>query len=143
MKNEELKIVLEKHTRWLYGNPCGERADLTGADLTGAVLRSADLTGADLTGAVLTGAVLRSADLTESSGVRYAQCAWSGHGERGRMLTAAVIAGETRLFCGCFSGSPEDLRKHIADGKPEYRASRTKALEFVLSCIEEGEGGKP
>jgi hypothetical protein len=55
------------------------------------------------------------------------------------MLTAAVIDGEIRLFCGCFSGSPEDLRNYIADGKPEYRDSRMKALNFVMSCIPEPE----
>ena len=65
---EELKIICEKHIKWLRDEEGGERADLQGAnlrdaDLQGANLRDADLRGADLQGADLRGADLRGADL--------------------------------------------------------------------------------
>ena len=68
MTNEELKEILDKHHKWLYNEPDGERADLSGAnlygaDLYGANLRGADLYGADLSGADLSGADLYGADL--------------------------------------------------------------------------------
>ena len=106
-------------------------ADLRSADLRRAILRSADLTGADLTGAVLTGAVLH-----ESIGVQHASCSWSGHGERGRQLLSARIGGEIKFWCGCFSGTREDLQTYINKGREEYKPSRQKALDFVASCFE-------
>jgi hypothetical protein len=55
MKTDELKIILEKHQKWI-NNDEGERADLHGADLrhadlSGAVLRRAELSDADLSDA--------------------------------------------------------------------------------------------
>ena len=41
-----------------------------------------------------------------------------------------------KLFCGCFNGSVDDLRKYIADGDVKYRKTRTLALEAVLSMID-------
>lgn len=40
---QELAENLEKHGRWLRGEPDGERADLSDADLSAADLRGADL----------------------------------------------------------------------------------------------------
>ena len=63
-----IKIVLEKHAKWLRGEDGGECADLRGADLRyadlgGANLHSADLSDADLSDANLSSADLRGADL--------------------------------------------------------------------------------
>ena len=78
MKQEELNSILELHSKWLYDEEGGKRADLYGAnlsradlyganlsraDLRGADLSRADLRGADLYGADLRGADLRGADL--------------------------------------------------------------------------------
>ena len=60
---ENLKEILEKHRKWLYGDEDGERADLYGADLREADLRRADLREADLRRADLRRADLRGADL--------------------------------------------------------------------------------
>jgi hypothetical protein len=68
-------------------------------------------------------------------GVAVAACLWSGHGERGRQLLAVALPEGLRFYCGCFSGSAEELRAYIADGKAVYAPSRTKALEFLLSCF--------
>jgi uncharacterized protein YjbI with pentapeptide repeats len=57
---EELKVILEKHTLWLSsGGIEGKKADLSGADLRGA-----NLSNADLSGAYLSGANLKYANLT-------------------------------------------------------------------------------
>jgi hypothetical protein len=111
-------------------------ADLSGADLSGAALSGADLSGADFSRADLSGANLSGANLASSTGLPFADCAWSGHGERGRRLLAVKLPDGVWLFCGCFKGSVEDLRSFIKR-QPALAASRTKALEFVLSCLPE------
>ena len=45
---EELSIVLEKHGKWLRGEPGGERANLRGANLCDANLSGANLYDANL-----------------------------------------------------------------------------------------------
>ena len=70
MKTDELKIVLEKHRKWL-SNDGGERADLRYADLSYTDLRDADLRDADLRDADLRGSDLRGADLSGAD-LRYA-----------------------------------------------------------------------
>ena len=146
----ETTEILRLHKLWLDNAPDGVRAnlhsanlssaDLYGANLSSADLRSADLSSANLYGANLYGANLHSADLrsanlSESQGFTYAQVSWTGHGERGRQLTAIKLGEELKFFCGCFQGTEAELRQYIANGSPEHVASRTKALEFVLSCF--------
>lgn len=68
MTSNKLKVVLEKHQKWLDKKKGGVRAnlsnaDLRGADLSNANLRYAELIGANLIGANLSGANLRRADL--------------------------------------------------------------------------------
>ena len=62
----ELKIVLEKHVRWLRNEPNGIRADLCWADLYCADLRGADLSSAHLYCADLRGADLYRANLSRA-----------------------------------------------------------------------------
>ena len=84
----------------------------------------------------LRGANLSDANLRESVGLQLADCSWYQHGECGRKLTAVRIKKNIQFFCGCFKGDESELRQYIAKGKEEYRASRTKAMEFLLSCFE-------
>ena len=63
MNADELRVVLEKHAKWLKNEDGGKRADLSWADLRGADLSWADLREADLSGAHLRWADLREADL--------------------------------------------------------------------------------
>ena len=44
----ELAEILDKHTKWLNDEDCGERADLSHASLSGADLSYANLSGANL-----------------------------------------------------------------------------------------------
>lgn len=111
---------------------------LCGVDLSYALLSNVDFIEADLTGADLDGATLNEANLSSSKGVTYADCSWHANGESVRRLLGVVINGEVRLFCGCLAGGVEEFREYIDNGNKRYRTSRTKALEFVLSCLEEG-----
>ena len=52
---EELKIILERHGKWLRCEEGGERADLSGASLFQADLAGANLAGADIREANMTG----------------------------------------------------------------------------------------
>ena len=126
-------------------------ANLSEANLSGANLRGANLSEANLSGANLSGANLREANLSEANlsganlseanlsgakGIIYAQVSFNWHGERGRQLSAVKIGEEVFLFCGCFKGSEDDLKKYIRDSKEEYIASRTSALNAVMSLIK-------
>ena len=111
-------------------------ADLSRANLSGANLRWANLSEANLSEANLSGANLSEANLSGAKGIIYAQVSFNWHGERGRQLSAVKIGEEVFLFCGCFKGSEDDLKKYIRDSKEEYIASRTSALNAVMSLIK-------
>jgi len=134
---EVIKTILKKHLLFLKEETGGECANLRSANLYGANLYGADLRSADLRSADLRSADLSSANLAGVKGVRYAQVAWTGHGECGRQLLGVVINGEPRYFCGCFQGNADDLQEYIQTGLVTHKASRTKAFEFVQSCLDE------
>jgi hypothetical protein len=117
-------------------------ANLEGVDLSDADLRGADLMGANLEGVDLWGANLWGANLSQSIGIQYADVVWHAHGERGRRLLAVKIDSELVFFCGCFKGGEGDWRDFIEKGEEEYKATRLKALEFLLSCFEDEEYNK-
>ena len=115
---------------------------LRGADLSEADLREADLSWtklreADLSWTKLRGANFSGADLQNVTSIKRVEVSWSDHGECGRKLLAVLIADEVRYFCGCFSGTLDDLRKYISDGKEKYKASRTIAADFCESRMAE------
>ncbi len=117
---DELKTILDNHVKWLNSDPSGIRANLRFADLSSADLSSADLS---------------FSNLQEIQGTPFAQVSWTKHGERGRMLSAVKLPGGLRFFCGCFKGTELELREYITNGAAEHRESRTKALDFILSCF--------
>jgi len=144
---EELKVILDDHRKWLLSEG-GSRANLSGADLSDADLSRAYLSGADLSGADLIRAYLSGADLSDAdlSGAvhAWAQIAWNGHGQSGRMLTAVIYKqGDQAVYqCGCFSGSKEDLTKYINEntgedgsGQEQHIASRTRAMDIVTELL--------
>lgn len=63
----DIKLILEKHAKWIRGEDGGERADLCDANLRGADLCDADLRDADLCGANLCCANLSDADLRDAN----------------------------------------------------------------------------
>ena len=118
---EDLASIIKAHGKWWRGEAGGTRADLTGADLTSANLSSANLSSADLTGAAHA----------------WAQVAFKGHGECGRMLTALIYKdGDAPVYqCGCFSGSLGELKAYIKGGKDEWKKSRTLAMVTVTKLL--------
>ena len=104
------------------------RAYLSGADLSGAYLSGADLSGAYLSGAYLSGAYLSA----------FAQVAFKGHGECGRMLTAfrQTDGGPVVFQCGCFYGSEDELLAYIEKGDAAYKKSRRLALNVVKQLLD-------
>ena len=67
MTQKELKMILDRHRKWLNDEEGGERANLYRANLCGADLGGANLNGANLCGADLGGANLNRADLREAN----------------------------------------------------------------------------
>ena len=90
MNGEEIRIVLEKHEKWLKNELGGIRADLSGADLYGVDLNGANLWGANLIKADLRVAYLIKADLREAT-LRGANL--SGVDLRGADLSGADLYG--------------------------------------------------
>jgi len=164
---DELKRILDDHALWIAGSggKCANlsKADLSGADFSWANLREADLSGANLSGADLCGADLSWANLREADlsganlnraglisanlngavGLRYAQCSFDAHGENGRQLSGVVIAGELRLFCGCFSGTLSDLDAYIDKGEKRYKTTRKLARDFIVAAIDAARKEQP
>ncbi len=66
MDQEELYLIIEKHGKWLRGEPEGERANLSEANLSRADLSEANLSRANLSRADLSGANLSRADLSRA-----------------------------------------------------------------------------
>ena len=85
-----IKEILNKHKKWLFGESGGERANLRGANLCNADLRGADLCNADLCGANLRGADLCNADLCNAD--------LCGANLRGANLRGANLCGAN--LCG-------------------------------------------
>ncbi len=67
ISSEELKEILEKHSRWLRSVPDGVRANLFGANLSRANLSGANLSRANLSGANLSRANLSEANLSRAN----------------------------------------------------------------------------
>ena len=106
-------------------------ANLSGANLSGADLRYANLSDANLRYANLRDAYLGGAKITATAAVVF-----TGHGQCGRQLLA-VRAGESiLLWCGCFHGTPDELRAFIAGDEPCYRKTRTLALDTALMLLD-------
>lgn len=142
MSPEELKTVLALHRKWLAGEEGGRRADLRGANLRNADLSDADLSYANLRyanlrNAALSNANLSNADLRGAEGILEAACEWTDHGECGRQLMCVLIDDSPRYYCGCFSGTEQELREYIAKGEEKLKASRTLAADFVSTRMTE------
>ena len=67
MRNIDIKVILEKHKKWLNSEKDGKYANLRGANLRGANLRGANLSDANLWDADLSAADLSAADLSDAN----------------------------------------------------------------------------
>lgn len=66
MQREKIIEIIDRHRKFLAGEPGGERADLSASDLSGSDLRGCNLSRANLRGSDLRGSDLRGADLSGS-----------------------------------------------------------------------------
>jgi hypothetical protein len=120
-------------------------AYLSGANLSGANLSYANLSHANLSGANLSGANLSYANLSHAnlSGaylkgakiVSVAQISFTGHGECGRTLIAIQTETAIYICCGCFAGSPDELRAWIIGDEKRLAKTRTLALDTALILL--------
>ena len=106
-------------------------ANLGGANLGGAYLRDANLGGANLGGAYLGGAYLGD----DGKILSVASIQFTGHGACGRTLIAVQAEKTTRIFCGCFNGTPDELRAWIGRNEATLRRTRTLALDTALMLL--------
>jgi hypothetical protein len=110
-------------------------ANLSGANLSGANLNGAYLNGANLNGAYLNGANLSGANLNGAKIVSVAQISFTGHGECGRTLIAIQTETAIYICCGCFAGSPDELRAWIIGDEKRLAKTRTLALDTALILL--------
>jgi len=106
------------------------------ADMSNTNLRESNLSGTNMLFVNLFGARLHNANFAESNGIMHASCTFDGHGEAGRNLLGVAICGNITLFCGCWQGSPEELKDYIDKGTSGYKRTRTIAADFVVSRLE-------
>jgi len=67
MNADEIKVVLDKHSKWLRDEESGSRANFSDADLIRANFSDAYLIGADLSGANLSDADLSDANFSDAN----------------------------------------------------------------------------
>ena len=147
MNGEEIRIVLEKHEKWLNNELGGIRADLSGADIYGLDLRGANLYGANLIRADLRVAYLIKADLREASlsganlsGADLYEANLSGADLSGADLREANLSG-ANLSGANLSGADlrgADLRGADLSGANLRLAKNIPSYACRLVCPEEG-----
>ena len=130
----DIKLILEKHAKWLRGEDGGECADLRGADLRNANLRGANLRGADLCGADLRGANLCGAKNTD-------KIAWNAH-----TAFYPLQCPETGSFIGYKKAADKIIMLEIcADAKRSSATSRkcrcSKAKVLAITNPDGSESG--
>ena len=151
MNEHELKVILDKHRKWLFDEEGGERANLSDADLIDANLRYADLRGADLSDANLSDANLRYANLRyadlSDADLRGANTQYT----RGFKIVsvdnigtyngkATYIPKYDVVFAGCWTGRLENFLikgKEMNEGNPTELKNIELAYELFKNAIDE------
>ena len=150
----DIKLILEKHAKWIRGEDGGECADLCGADLRGANLSDgnlrnanlccanlccANLRGADLCGANLSGADLRDANLCDAKNTN--KTAWDAY-----TAFYPLQCPETGSFIGYKKAAGKIVMLEIcADAKRSSATSRkcrcSKAKVLSITNLDGSESG--
>ena len=147
MNGEEIRIVLEKHEKWLKNELGGIRADLSGADIYGLDLRGANLYGANLIRADLRVAYLIKADLREAnlsganlSGADLYEANLSGADLYGANLYGANLSGANLSGADLREAnlSGANLRGADLSGANLRLAKNIPSYACRLVCPEEG-----
>lgn len=69
-------------------------------------------------------------------GLKYATVSFDAHGKKGRQLTAVVIDGKIKYFCGCFNGNAKQLKDYILLNGADYAPTRRAAMNAVTRLIK-------
>ena len=143
MTQEELKIALELHEKWLSKEPEGVKldlrnadlsdVDLIGADLRYANLRWANLSGTDLNDANLNGADLRWAHTINTEGLDVI-CVQLNTSDKNRQIQYYVQL--EKVTAGCFRGTLDELRKAV-DEKHHKDSVIYKRYQIAFNTIED------
>jgi len=120
MKQEELKVIIENHGKWLRDEDGGIRANLSGCDLSGCDLHGSDLSGSDLRGSDLSGCDLSGCDLSG--------CDLSGCYLRGSDLSGCDLR-ESDLRESDLRGIKEDFFKILSTSIPEIEDLKLALIE--------------
>ena len=140
MDAKDLKVILDKHSKWLNGEECGERANLIDAklsyaDLRGANLSGANLSDADLSDANLRGANLRGADLSGAdTDKRYIVISCIGS----RKDSTTYCFEDDVVWCGCFRGNLAEFEQAVEKthvNNPQYLKEYTGAIHYIRSLM--------
>ena len=158
MTQEELKMALELHKKWLSNESDGVRLDLWGEDLrcidlshanlshanlkyadlsyanlSGTKLRGADLSGTDLIGANLSGADLRWAHTINTEGIDVI-CVQLNTSDKNRQIQYYVQLN--KVTAGCFSGTLDELKKAVRE-KHDKDSIIYKRYQIAFKTIED------
>ena len=133
MTQEELKIALELHRKWLSNNPDGIRLDLRGEDLSGMDLRYANLHGANLSSADLSYSDLRLANTINTTGLDVI-CVQLNTSDKNRQIQYYVQL--EKVTAGCFSGTLDELKKAVRE-KHDKDSIIYKRYQIAFKTIED------
>ena len=133
MTQEELKMALELHKKWLSNNPDGVRLDLRGEDLSGMDLSYANLHGENLSHADLRFADLRWANTINAIGLDII-CVQLNTFDKNRQIQYYVQL--EKVTAGCFSGTLDELKKAV-DEKHDKDSVIYKRYQIALKTIED------
>ena len=143
MTQEELKIALELHEKWLSNKPDGVRLDLSGTDFYGLDLRGMDLSYADLSGMDLSyedlsGTNLHSTNLSRANTINVIGidviCVQLNTSDKNRQIQYYVQL--EKVTAGCFSGTLDELKKAV-DEKHDKDSVIYKRYQIALKTIED------
>ena len=150
----DIKLILEKHAKWIRGEDGGERAALCGADLRNADLCNADLCGANLCNADLCGANLCDANLCNADLCGANLCGANLRGAKNTDKTAwdaytafyPLQCPETGSFIGYKKAADKIVMLEIcADAKRSSATSRkcrcSKAKVLSITNLDGSESG--
>ena len=138
MTQEELKMALELHKKWLSNESDGVRLDLSGTDFYGLDLRGMDLSYADLSGmdlsyADLSGTKLSRANTINAIGIDVI-CVQLNTSDKNRQIQYYVQL--KKITAGCFSGTLDELKKAV-DEKHDKDSIIYKRYQIAFKTIED------
>ena len=111
MDSEKLKIILDKHQKWLKNEEGGEQANLSFANLSSADLSSANLSFANLDKKYIVISCIGS-----------------------RKDSTTYCFDDDKIWCGCFTGNLEEFESKVNEkhkNNPQYLKEYCGAITYI------------